>query len=161
MWWPRSATCSKRPKPRRKNRFRLSLGRLSLDFAREAVLSVVEGRLVRVYGHSMAPILHPGEVVMVSDGAYDSHEPRRGEVVMARPASLGGKALVKRIVGLPHERVAVGERVWQLEDGQFFLLGDRTEHSMDSRIFGPVSREELVGPVRVRVWPWKRLVASP
>ena len=140
MWWPRSATCSKRPKPQRKSKFRLSLG-----------------RLVRVYGHSMTPMLHPGEVVLVSENAYESHEPQRGEVVMARPASLGGMALVKRIVGLPHERVAVGGQVWQLEDGQFFLLGDRTEHSMDSRMFGPVNREELVGPVRVRVWPWKRL----
>ena len=142
MWWPRSATCSTRPKPQRKNKFRLSIGRFA-----------------RVYGHSMAPTLQPGEVVLVNHRAYASHEPRRGEVVMARPSSLGGKALVKRIVGLPHERVAVGERVWQLGDEQFFLLGDRAEHSMDSRIFGPVSREELVGPVRVRVWPWKRLVA--
>lgn len=111
---------------------------------------------MRVYGHSMAPLLQPGALVFVSERAFESRLPQRGDVVAVRPASLGGKALVKRVVGLPHERVAVGEQVWQLEEDQFFLLGDRPDHSLDSRVFGPVTREELVGRVRARVWPWCR-----
>jgi signal peptidase I len=111
---------------------------------------------MRVAGHSMTPVLHPGELVLVSKGAFTSREPRRGEIVMARPSSLSGQAFVKRIVGLPHERVEVDGRSWQLAEGEFFLLGDQAEHSMDSRSFGPVRREELVGPIRARVWPWKR-----
>ncbi len=112
------------------------------------------GRLLRVYGHSMAPALNPGELVLVREGEYDLREPRRGEIVAARPAEFGGRAFVKRITALPNERVALGGREWQLGPEQFFLLGDRIEHSMDSRIFGPVTRRELVGPVWARVWPW-------
>ena len=115
------------------------------------------GRLMRVHGHSMAPTLHPGELVFVRQGGYRSRAPRRGEIVAARPASLGGKTFVKRIVGLPCERVRVGAKEWELGDGEFFLLGDQPEHSMDSQLFGPVTRDELVGPVPLRVWPWKLL----
>ena len=113
------------------------------------------GRLMRIYGHSMSPLLNPGEIVLIRDGAYESRPPRRGEIVAARPASIGGKAFVKRVVGLPHERLTVDGREWQLHDEEFFLLGDQTEDSADSRIFGPVTRQELIGPVRMRVWPWK------
>jgi type IV secretory pathway protease TraF len=113
------------------------------------------GRVMRVYGHSMMPTLAPGALVFVGDGAFVSREPRHGEIVAAAPTALGGQSFVKRIVGLPSERVTIGERSWQLEENQFFLMGDQVEHSMDSRIFGPVSREELIGPVRLRLWPWK------
>ncbi|MBI3330656.1 MAG: S26 family signal peptidase [Candidatus Omnitrophica bacterium] len=103
----------------------------------------------------MAPVLNPGELVVVQDGAYASAMPRRGELAAARPAALGGRACVKRVAGLPHERVRVGEREWPLGEGQFFLLGDRAEESCDSRAFGPVARGELIGPVRLRLWPWR------
>ena len=136
---PESASSSPKPKPPRRSKFRLPLG-----------------RLLRVYGHSMSPTLNPGELVLVDQGEYDQRQPLRGEIVAARPASFGGRALVKRVAGLPHERVKVGEREWELGDGEFFLLGDRTEHSLDSRMFGPVTQDELIGPVRLRVWPWKR-----
>lgn len=110
---------------------------------------------MRVYGHSMMPTLAPGALVFVREGVFGFREPRHGEIVAAAPTALGGKPFVKRIVGLPSERVTIGAQSWQLEENQFFLMGDQVEHSMDSRIFGPVSREELVGPVRLRLWPWK------
>ena len=116
---------------------------------------------MRIYGRSMSPLLNPGELVFISQGNYERRQPQRGEVVAVRPASLGGRAFVKRIVGLPHDQVTVGERQWQLQAEQFFLLGDQPEHSMDSRIFGPVTREELIGPVRLRLWPWKALAGVP
>ena len=117
-------------------------------------------RLMRIYGHSMVPVLHPGQLVMVSKGAYESRAPKRGEIAAARPASLEGKAVVKRIVGLPRERVHAGGKEWHLDEGQYFLLGDQPESSFDSRIFGPVTRKELIGPVRLRLWPWKVLAAQ-
>lgn len=114
------------------------------------------GRLMRVYGHSMAPLLRPGELVVV--GSVKAARPlQRGDVVAARPSAFGGKAFVKRIVGLPHERVAVAGRSWALGEDEFFLLGDSPEHSLDSRMFGPVSRDEVIGRVRARVWPWTLL----
>ena len=115
------------------------------------------GRLLRVYGHSMSPVLNPGELVLVREGGYDAREPGRGEIVAARPASLGGRVVVKRITGLPLERVECEGREWTLGPEEFFLMSDRADHGMDSRIFGPVTRRELVGPVWARLWPWKRL----
>ena len=112
-------------------------------------------RLLRVFGHSMAPLLNPGEMVVVMEGEFDSRPPRWGEVVAARPTALGGQAFVKRILALPLERITVDGKEWELSEDEFFLLGDHTEHSMDSRVFGPVTREELIGPVRMRLWPWK------
>ena len=93
--------------------------------------------------------------MVVDAGVYTRRAPARGEIIAARPASLGGRACIKRVAGSPHERVRVGAREWALGEGQFFLLGDRTEDSLDSRSFGPVTYEELIGPVRLRLWPWK------
>ena len=110
---------------------------------------------MRVHGCSMAPTLNPGELVFVNEWAYRARTPRLGEIIAARPRALGGKALVKRIAGLPHEQVEVAGRRWQLAEDQFFLLGDHEEDSQDSRAFGPVNRRELLGPVQCRVWPWR------
>ena len=137
---PESAISSTKPKPPRRSSFRLPLG-----------------RLMRIYGHSMSPLLHPGQLVLVDEDAYSAREPQLGEIVAVRPVSLGGQAVVKRIAGLPKEQIRFGGREWQLGEEEFFLVGDHSEHSLDSRIFGPVNRDEMVGPVTVRVWPWKRL----
>ena len=136
-----SPTSSTKPKPPRRSKPLLSLG-----------------RLMRVYGHSMAPLLHPGQLVFVDEHAYAAREPFLGELVAARPEALGGaQTFVKRIAGLPHERVSFDGREWELGDGEYFLVGDHQEHSLDSRTFGPVTQDELVGPVTARLWPWKRL----
>jgi signal peptidase I len=113
-------------------------------------------QLMRVTGESMTPSLQPGELVCVKTGAYRFQEPQRGDIVAVRPFPLGGKAVVKRVVGLPYERVRVFERSWELRDGQYFLLSDRLADSLDSRTFGPVDRQELIGPIRTSLWPWKR-----
>lgn len=115
------------------------------------------GRLMRVYGHSMAPLIKPGDLVLVRPGAYDARRPARGDVVAVRPDALDGRTFVKRIVGLPNERITVDGKEWQLGEDEFFLLGDQQDDSFDSRIFGPVTREQLIGPVHVRVWPWTRV----
>lgn len=139
MPWPASATSFRRPKLPRRSR-----SPLSWLFGR---------RLMRIHGESMSPQLHPGEVVLVNERAFREHPPQRGDVVAAQPAALAGQALVKRLVGLPYDRIEVDGRQWQLDGGRFFLLGDQRADSLDSRTFGPVSREELLGLVSRRLWP--------
>ena len=107
-------------------------------------------RLMRVVGESMRPSLRPGQLVLVDRRASRRRQPARGDVVAVRPAACGGIAVVKRLVGLPHETVEQDGRRWRLGDDEFFLAGDCAERSRDSRAFGPVRRPELVGLVR---WP--------
>ena len=136
MWWGISASSSRRLKPRKRNKasWRAFFGL----------------RLMRVVGHSMSPVLRPGQLVLVDRDAYRRRLPLRGDIVAVRPAACGGSALVKRLVGLPHESVERDGRRWKLGRGQFFVAGDASEHSQDSRAFGPVSYAELLGVV---CWP--------
>ena len=156
MWWRKSARCSRKPKPPRRNSRSMfkALGSRQLPRA-----SSLEPRacikLMRVQGGSMAPTLTNGQLVVVSAHPYRVREPRRGEVVAARPTSLGGTALVKRLVALPHDHIDLDGQQRQLGEDEYFLLGEAASDSLDSRRFGPVSRHELIGPVCARVWPPK------
>lgn len=109
-------------------------------------------KLMRVVGESMTPTLRAGKLVVVRTRTYRARSPQRGDIVAARPAALDGRAVVKRIVGVPHDMIQRDGRQWHLRDDEFFLAGDHPADSLDSRQFGPVTREDLVGPVRVRLW---------
>lgn len=104
-------------------------------------------KLMRVVGESMAPTLRAGELVWINTRTYQKRVPRQGELVAARPAALGGRAVVKRVVGMPHDVIQRDGRQWHLRDGEFFLTGDHPADSLDSRQFGPVTRDELLGPL--------------
>lgn len=154
---------------------------------------------------SMEPSFQGGDRIVVDKRAYRAGGPRRGDVVVFCRPEDGGRAYIKRVVGLPGERVAVvgGEvlingralpRVpapeagagayWEGEGvGRYlvrldadasrapdvpeavvgaervFLLGDRRGSSLDSRTFGAVPLEQVVGPATYVVWPagsWAR-----
>ena len=64
--------------------------------------------------------------------------------------------MVKRVTGLPLERIELGGASWQLGVDEFFLAGDQAADSLDSRAFGAIRRNELIGQVRLRIWPLRR-----
>jgi signal peptidase I len=124
---------------------------------------------VEVAGDSMRPTLEPGQF-MVATRPGRLH---RGDVVVVRRPERPIE-VVKRLVGLPGDRLEVeGGRVrvngaevwepyasgvgpsgtWELGPGQHVVLGDNRDRSSDSRAFGPVEREAIVGVVRFRYWP--------
>ena len=107
----------------------------------------IRGEFLRVIGYSMSPTLRPGEIVFVNRRAYRCRAPRRGDVVVARPAACARRLMIKRVAGLPSERVELAGCAWHLGDDEFFLLGDHPTQSTDSRSFGPIQRHELIGPV--------------
>jgi signal peptidase I len=111
-------------------------------------------------------------------------EPERGDLVAFRTPALAfercgaGGTFLKRLVGLPGETVvARGERLlvdgrpldepyarpgteegsWRLGPDQFFLVGDNRPMSCDSRVWGPVPRENLIGEVAAVYWPPDRI----
>ncbi|MEK9659022.1 MAG: signal peptidase I [Chloroflexota bacterium] len=134
-------------------------------------------RLLRVQGVSMAPALRPGQVILALPVRWP---PRRGDVVLAHMPGANGTLWVKRVIGLPGERVRVdgegthvngallperGVLAWGLQEPGFpvqewalgpcecLLLGDNRADSVDSRRHGPVPRAALAGRIGARVWP--------
>ncbi|PRY51057.1 signal peptidase I [Geodermatophilus tzadiensis] len=139
-----------------------------------SVTGLLPVHLVRVGAQSMQPTLAAGDLVLVDRGAGPVG---RGEVVAARHPGTG-ELVVKRVVGLPGDRVALEDGalvvdgtavcetsvdaehldgVWfgpvTVEEGRLFLLGDARADSVDSRVFGAVPSGDVVGVVSGRVWP--------
>jgi signal peptidase I len=103
---------------------------------------------VAVEGGSMEPALQAGDfLVAVRTGLIQ----REALVVMEQPDRPGFE-LVKRVEALPGERVA--DRV--LGPDEYWVTGDRLDASTDSRTFGPVSRDSILGVVKARYWPPSR-----
>jgi nickel-type superoxide dismutase maturation protease len=90
-----------------------------------------------VEGESMTPSLAPGERVVVNKAAYWFGPPKTGDLVVLRDPRAPDRLLIKRI------DQPAGERAW-------LVLGANEEASTDSRHFGPIGRELLVGKVWFR-----------
>jgi steroid Delta-isomerase len=104
---------------------------------------------VTVQGESMAPTLRPGELlVAVRPGRI-----RRGALVVVEHPDRAGYEMVKRVAGLPGDRVEGGV----LGPHQYWMAGDSIERSTDSRSFGPVGGAHLKGAVLARYWPLGRV----
>ena len=92
----------------------------------------------RVTGTSMAPLLQPGDEVLVDPRAYKQAAPRVGDIVVSRHPYRADVRLVKRITAI-------------LKDGRCLLEGDNPSESTDSRSFGAVTPQQILGRVISRV----------
>ena len=135
--------------------------------------------LYRVAGDSMGPSVLQGDWLLVDTRAYEVAAPLRGDLVIARDPRASRTRFLKRIVGLPGEDVCLSEgvltiggsilhepylgglpasvglesNIWNLRNGEYFIMGDNRAHSTDSREFGPVELRLIVGRATRRVWP--------
>lgn len=131
-----------------------------------------------VYGQSMEPNLVQSQRLVVDKISYRFHPPQRGDIVVLDLPNMD-EMLVKRVVGLPGERVAVQNGVVYIDGNKlpelfphdltaynmsettlpplhYFVLGDNRGNSNDSRAFGSVQRDEIVGRVWLRYWPLRQ-----
>ncbi len=129
----------------------------------------------RVEGYSMEPTLHGRQRVIIEKISYRFHPPRRDDIVVIRKDGFP-EMLIKRVIALPGEKVEVRDgKVWindtPLEEqllaaqmrgrypptivpeGMVSLMGDNRNNSNDSRSFGPVSLDNIVGRAWLRYWP--------
>lgn len=104
---------------------------------------------VEVYGSSMSPTLEPGEYLF----AVRTRSVRLGSLVVVEHPNRPGHEMVKRVEAGPSGRV--GDRV--LAPDEYWVVGDNSDRSTDSRAFGPVRREAIRGRVLLRYWPIGRL----
>ncbi len=111
----------------------------------------------------MEPALSEGDWLLVDPTT--SRWPRRGSIVAFRQPDTGTLA-VKRVAGVPGERIAFREGYLELADDEAWLVADADEATtaasgygapIDSNRFGPVPVELLVGRVWFRYWPLTRV----
>jgi signal peptidase I len=128
-----------------------------------------------VYGRSMEPSLFERQRLIIDKFTYRLRAPRRNDIVVIQRPDMD-ELLVKRIIALPMEKVEIkngyvyinNERLpepfphdqypqnipaYTLGPVQYFVLGDNRGNSNDSRSFGPILREDILGRVWFRYWP--------
>lgn len=130
----------------------------------------------RIEGSSMEPNFHNDQFLFVNKLLYQFHPPERGDVIIFPPPVQPTKKYIKRVIGLPGEKVQiVGGRVrindveldehYQLNDAaynygpvnlgqdEYFVLGDNRPESSDSHAWGPVKGKVIIGKAWVSYWP--------
>ena len=125
----------------------------------------------------METSFHDGQYLLVNKLSYHFGSLERGDVIIFHYPPNPGQLYIKRIVGLPGETVKVeGGRVyietvdgktvvdpfptptqnsarWRVPSDEYFVLGDNRNHSSDSRNWGTVPRENIIGEVWLCYWP--------
>ena len=133
---------------------------------------------VKVEGTSMAPLLSDQERIFINKFVYRFEPIERGDVVVFWYPLDRSKSFIKRVVGLPGEKVEIRQGVVyvngraiqepyvppQYEDisdfgpirvprGSYFVMGDHRISSNDSRVFGPVASKYIYGRAVFAYWP--------
>lgn len=170
------------------------IGLFFLELIKIALLAGITIALVRYFlfkpfyvkGKSMEPTFFEHEYLIIDEFTYRFvHEPVRGEIVVFRAPTLEKDFYLKRVVGLPGERVKIadnkviifnqghpqgvvveenyltedtsGSTTISLGPEQYFVLGDNRDQSYDSRRFGAIDRKTIVGRAFLRGWPIERV----
>jgi signal peptidase I len=131
---------------------------------------------------SMIPTLEIGDRVLVNKFIYRFTEPKRGDIIVFESVDNPDEDLIKLVVGLPGDTVAVrrghlllnGERQREpyvnkklpdrsfyaktkVPKGHVFVMGDNRGNSADSRVFGPLPEKNIEGEAFLRFWPPHRI----
>lgn len=162
-----------------------SLKTLLILFTVFLIMNIFLGQLLIVTGNSMYPTLRDGEQILGEKLSLNFTEPKRGEVVIFRVPS-SGKLVIKRVIALPGENVAVkGGKVYvdgkelsesyvggkpteqgkflvegevrKVPEREYFLLGDNRNQSTDSREWGFIPKENIESRARLVYFPLKNL----
>ncbi|XOB41161.1 MAG: signal peptidase I [Candidatus Nealsonbacteria bacterium] len=138
-----------------------------------------------VQGISMEPSFFNGDYLIADEITYRFRDPQRGEVVIFKYPQSPTQRYIKRIIGLPGETIIIengqisiidenkkfildesdylpdsytgGAIKASLSEDEYFVLGDNRVFSSDSRRWGALSREFIVGKVYLRAWPFTAL----
>ena len=139
-----------------------------------------------VNGQSMEPNFEDGDYLIIDELSYRFSEPQRGDVIIFRYPYDPSQRYIKRIIGLPGEKIEIsngsvviysqdgslvldeseylprglatpGEMEVLLDENDYFVLGDNRPVSSDSRTWGLLNRKDIIGKVSLRAWPFTAL----
>jgi signal peptidase I len=137
-----------------------------------------------VKGASMEPNFFDSEYLIIDELTFHFRNPERGEIVVFRPPQHTDQYYIKRVIGLPGETVEIRNGVITIYNAEnpngfaltetyisevtegrdrrtlgadeYYVMGDNRDASLDSRYFGAVPRDNLIGRVWVRGLPLDR-----
>ena len=101
----------------------------------------------QVEGHSMDITMHNKQLLAVDLVRYRFAPPKLNDIVILAYAGDQSVHFVKRIIGTPNQSVTVDGTTWQLGPDQYFVAGDNRSHSTDSRTYGPIGGNQIIGKV--------------
>jgi signal peptidase I len=162
------------------------------------IVKIVQAFLIQPFivdGGSMLPTYHDKEFLLVDKLSYNLHTPSRGDVMIFKLYEnannpYDGKYLIKRVIGLPGERVSVKGGVttiynkenprgfvleepfvsykdtrkdvtMTLDEDHYFMMGDNRAQSYDSRDWGGLNKKAIKGQVLFRVYPFDKMSYEP
>ncbi len=144
-----------------------------------------------VKGESMVPYLYSGDYLIIDEISYRFSDPKRGDVVVLNYPIDNRQRFIKRIIGLPGETVSIknsevtiskgresfalkenylpenleteGNINVNLDDNEYFVLGDNRQFSYDSRRWGVLPRQDIIGKAFFRAFPIQtmKLIVGP
>lgn len=139
----------------------------------------------KVSGSSMAATFHDGDYIITQKVSYRLGDPQRGDIVVFKNPRDESQDFIKRVIALPGDIIMVdGTQVYlnnqllnepylspgtptfgrnflndgievKAGDNQYFVFGDNREHSSDSREWGPIPKEKIIGKAFFRYFPPK------
>lgn len=135
----------------------------------------------RIESHSMQPNFYEGEFILVNKLAYKLGAPERGDVIVFHNPNNVEEDYIKRVIGLPGDNIDIhdgtvfinGKPLVEqypineiprnapygpivVEPDHLFVMGDNRPQSQDSRAFGQLDEDLIVGQAWVRVWPFNK-----
>lgn len=148
-----------------------------------AALYLFVAQFHKVSGSSMYPTYHNGDYLITEKVSYRFRTPQRGEVIVLKNPRDESQDFIKRIIALPGDTIQISNNSVYLNgqllkekylpsgtptrggafitegdiikagSNQYFVFGDNREHSSDSREWGPVTKEEIIGRAFFRYFP--------
>lgn len=133
-------------------------------------------RTPQVSGLSMAPHIASGEFVLINTMAYRLHGPAHGDIIAFHHDGPTAETFIKRVIGLPGDRIRIDRgRVFvngapldepyvrfpddrsfaevTVPAGSLYVLGDNRADSDDSRFWGFVPQNAVLGKAVAGIWP--------
>jgi signal peptidase I len=169
------------------------------EIVKFTIFAVIITLVVRTYiaqpfivsGASMDPTFHNMQYLIVDQLTYNFYEPKRDDVVIFKYPNNPKIFYIKRIIGLPGEKVEIANGVIRiinkenpdgmilddthvseskkshdsssvvLRNNEYFVMGDNRKESSDSRVWGPLERKYIVGRPFLRLYPVSKISVFP